>query len=717
MGVTTDVREPQQLLTRSALRATRASTQEGRRPDIQGMRAIGVLAVMLSHAGITSVAGGYVGVDVFFVISGFLITGIITREVERTGSISIAGFYARRAQRILPAAAVVLLSVIVVSAFTYTSGDLSLILTDVRWTTFFAQNINLAQEGSGYFSTDTFVSPVQHFWSLAVEEQFYLAWPLVIGSVAWVVNRRRGRSRASRRSFLLACAVVALVISAISLAWSVHATAVSPQIAYYSTFTRGYELGIGAAVAVLIEQLRQVPSPVKGLASWLGLAAVVVACATYTADAPFPGYQALLPVMGAALILAGGIDGPAWGARTVLGLRPMRFIGDISYSLYLWHWPMLVIPVVLRGHPISLVGRIGLMLASIVMAWLSYRFIESPVRSWSFIARRRRRGLMLWPAAVVAVLVTALGTQTLYVQTVAVGATTGSGPAATVSPSALRKDVLTAAQQARDGAPLPKTFQPQLTAVFDDFWEPTSSCAALTEPQVTHTLCAYGDITSSRTIVVWGDSHAGQWMGAISDFAKQAHLKVILIEKGSCVPLVDTLPFRNGSPYDECAAHNTWAMQQIARIKPERVILAGAYVTQMNDPGSKTYLEPAEADVAFQRGIQRTLSALGAHTKRIDVMSDNTSLVKYSGRCLGSRTATRASCVAGMHSTIASRNEMWATETAKVGAHFADMVPYLCDDTTCPIVIGNIVAYRDSNHLTQTYIDVLRPILAKKLGF
>ena len=310
--------------------------RSAQRGDIQGMRAVAVLLVILSHAHIAGFTGGYVGVDVFFVISGFLITGILAREVRRSGRVSILDFYARRARRILPAASVTLVAIAVAAAFVYTTGNLRLVLKDVVWAAFFGENINLARAGTDYFSTSSFVSPVQHFWSLAVEEQFYLVWPALIAVLVLLARRARSADDEHTRETVVrwsAAVIGALVV--LSFIWSVWRTDDKPQMAYYSTFTRGWELGIGALLALCAGWVSRRPAALKLAATWIGLAAIVLAGTQYDDATPFPGYHAALPVVGAALVLAGGIDGPRWGARVLLDTRPMRFVGDISYSLYL----------------------------------------------------------------------------------------------------------------------------------------------------------------------------------------------------------------------------------------------------------------------------------------------------------------------------------------------------------------------------------------------
>jgi len=715
-----------------------------RRGDIQGMRAVAVLAVMLSHAEIAGFAGGYVGVDVFFVISGFLITGILAREVTRTGRVSIAGFYARRALRILPAATVALLAVCLTSALVYTTNNLQVVLKDVAAAALFSANIDFALAGTDYFSTSAFVSPVQHFWSLAVEEQFYLVWPALVGLVMYLGARARGSlgsPRPSTRAVALRrSTVLVLALAVLSFWWSVHRTDADPQMAYYSTFTRTWELSVGALLALSASGIARLPAAVKGLASWAGLLAIAVAVLTFDSTTPVPGWHAALPVGGAALVLGGGIDGPRTGARLLLDTRPMRFVGNISYSLYLWHWPLLILPAAYVVRDLSVFERVVALVASVVLAWASYRWVETPfhhptgtadadARSGvgsaggtpsraqlrgAVRARRRStvRSLLLWPAAVAMVLTGVAG---VWVYDVSGSASTLTRSQAPTTPQQLVADVARASALARDNAPLPTPLVPALPDLFHDITFPPGTCSADAKA-LTHDICPVGDTTASRTIVLWGDSHIGMWMRPLVQLAKERGYRIVTFTKASCIP-VDELEWYRGRPYPQCTQFRSWALAQIARIKPEHVIISGYLGTPLVDASGTKPVPSGQDTERFAAGARRMLSRLHSRLPdtHVTVLSDVSVLEQDAGTCLGSRKATMGTCVRPMSSAIAGRNGGWRSAAAATGAHFLDLTPYFCAET-CPVVVGNTIVYRDSNHITSTYALRLKPVLGKELG-
>ena len=356
------------------------------RPDVEGLRAVAVLLVVFYHADVPRVTGGFVGVDVFFVISGFVITGLLLRERGSTGRTSILNFYARRVRRILPAATLVIVVAVAASYLMlgYVSGNI--VADDGRWAAVFLSNFHFESVGTNYFTSKLPPSPLQNFWSLSVEEQFYVVYPTLF----LVMARMKGRLS------LQAKVAIALVVVIIASYWfSVAQTASQPTAAYFSPFTRAWELALGALVAVGTPWLKRIPAQTAALFTWAGLAAIAVAAFTFTAQTPYPGSLVAIPVVGAALVIAGGLVAPRLGAEQLLRLGPFQWFGQRSYSLYLWHWPILIIAAQYAGHSLSVADNLLWVLLALGLSIVSYFAVENPLRHWKFLSRSGIRSLCL----------------------------------------------------------------------------------------------------------------------------------------------------------------------------------------------------------------------------------------------------------------------------------------------------------------------------------
>ncbi|MCW2680003.1 MAG: acyltransferase, partial [Frankiales bacterium] len=365
--------------TRPPLPSLRDPTTSGGtfRPDVEGLRAVAVLLVVASHV-LGVPAGGYVGVDVFFVISGFLITGLLLREHGRTGRISLRDFYARRVRRLLPAAVLVLAVTNVAAYLLFTGERAGQVLRDSLWSLGFLANVRFADIGTDYFDQTRPASPVQHYWSLAVEEQFYVLWPCLLMAALWLGSRGLGRRRGT--------AAVLLLVTVASLAWSVLLTAEDAPTAYFSSPARAWELGVGALLAVLAQTdlPRRIPLAAGTALGWIGLGGILVAAFAYSDRTPFPGSAALLPVLAAAAVLLGGEAGAA-RPNPVLVNPVATYVGRLSYSLYLWHWPVLVLSVAVLPEALHVVVPLVL---SFVLAALCHHLVEEPVHRSSWLSRR-----------------------------------------------------------------------------------------------------------------------------------------------------------------------------------------------------------------------------------------------------------------------------------------------------------------------------------------
>src|SRR5271168_4832733 len=323
----------------------RAEVSDRFRPDIEGMRAVAVGLVVLYHGFHAPFTGGFVGVDVFFVVSGFLITGLLLHEKARTERISISRFYARRVRRILPAATLVVLATVFATYYWLGFIAGNQIAGDAKWTAVFAANIHFGLLGTDYLGSQLPPSPLQHMWSLGVEEQFYLLWPGIFLGLVLLVRGRRHRTA-------LAVALVGLIV--VSLAWSVIQTSSNATWAYFSPLTRAWELALGALIAVVgPAAVSRVPTWVCQVAALLGLAGIVVSALTLTSSMPYPGWAVAIPVVSSALLIWAGCGNPQTVIGRALSVRPMQWFGARSYSLYLWHWPILMIAAQYAGHHLS----------------------------------------------------------------------------------------------------------------------------------------------------------------------------------------------------------------------------------------------------------------------------------------------------------------------------------------------------------------------------
>ena len=360
------------------------------RPDVEGLRAIAVLAVVLFHARLGGFAGGFVGVDVFFVLSGFLITRLLLRELATTGTISLRAFWARRARRLLPASCLVIVVTVIAGTVLLPPLAQRNLGIDAIAAAGFVVNFVFANRLGDYFAAqaaETAPSPLLHFWSLAVEEQFYLVWPALL-----VVATRRPRHY---RRLLIALIVIIAVASFALAAWW---TQVEPTWAFYLLPPRMGELLVGAALAAVGPAFRLVSARGRMAAGWLGLVGVMVAVTTYDPGTPFPGTATLLPVLCTALVIvAGGAGGHPSGPTAVLRARPLQWVGRHSYAIYLWHWPALVL-IEARWGPLSVGTRLAIVAASFLLAAVSVKVLEDPVRTSRWLAAQPKRSLAMGAA-------------------------------------------------------------------------------------------------------------------------------------------------------------------------------------------------------------------------------------------------------------------------------------------------------------------------------
>jgi len=678
------------------------------RPDIEGLRAIAVGSVLLWHAGVPGIPGGFVGVDVFFVISGYLMTNLLVRELEQRGHISFRGFYARRAKRLLPAASFTLAWVAILTI---------LLLPKIRWAEvgkdivasgLYGINWRLANGSVDYLAAHAAPSPVQHFWSLAVEEQFYFIWPLVL-AVIGVLARRRASKRGP--------VIVGLCLIAIpSFLWSVYYTAAAPEKAYFVTTTRLWELAVGGLVAVLAPTLLRVLRPAVAAAlGWLGLAAVAVTILVLESSAPFPGAIAAVPILGTAAVIAVGPSAGRHGPVAVLRAPVMQFLGKLSYSLYLWHWPILVVAAaVLLDKPGSLDPWRGLLVVclSIIPAWISFRLVEEPVR------RRRPSPTSphTWPlrlglACTILSVVAGLGVYT--------ASSVVNRPLKMVAGQKYGAEVLPDQPRgAPQGEPVdnPGRFLPGITAVRNDIPSVyADGCHVKDNNSPVAKGCTYGNRNGSFTVAVVGDSHAAQWVPTFQALAKTKGWRVLAYTKSGC-PLADeTVPLgKDERPYVGCDGWNKDVTSKLLAAKPDVVVTSATEYPVMD---GTTVLGKQVSDSRMVNGIRRSWARLTSAGIRVLAVADTPRPGFDMADCVSSHEGHLTACA--LPRTKAFKLAGSTVNKAAAGqkdVRLVDLGDFICPDTRCAPVIGHVMVYRDTDHLTATYARTLADRMYAAMG-
>ena len=677
------------------------------RRDIQGLRAVAVGLVVLDHAGVALVGGGFIGVDVFFVVSGFLITSLLLREAERTGRIDVPAFYARRARRILPAATVVLVATVVAATVLVPLTRALRVAGDAAWSAVFLGNVHLARQGSDYFSAHTAPSPLQHFWSLGVEEQFYVVWPVL---VAGVVALAAGRLRLRRAGLTAAL----LTIGAASFAWSLRLLDDVPATAYFSAPARAWELAVGALLAVLAHRAPRLPHALRATLAGAGLTAIGGSAVLLGPETPFPGWAALPSVLGTAAVLAAGVPGPAGPAR-LLTTRPMVRLGDLSYSLYLWHWPVLLLGAPLLDPPPALAAALLVAVATL-LAVLSHRFVEEPFRSGRWW-RPTRRSLALWPAALAATMAAVVGVHLQVDRTTDRLAAAGAAfdlasvpPELRTPPNGHRVHDLIAASldRAAVGAPIPFPVSNDLADLDRDRPDYGAPCVA-DDPEVGHDLCRLGTVGAPRRIVVVGDSHAYMWVPALEVLGARDGVEVVPLVKFGCTPYdLPMLLDLDGPPFPECDQQRAWVQQQIGALDPDLVLVASrAYPYRLL--GGRPDRAAWSAAVA---GFVRKTQALGPEVR---VLGDVSLLAVDPAACLLGDGATMADCTRPVNRHVRSVNHGVRHGARSAGARYVAVNRLVCAAGRCPFVVDRVVTYHDGQHLSATWVRAVADELGRML--
>lgn len=638
------------------------------RPDIEGLRALAVSGVIAFHFGMSGLPGGFVGVDIFFVISGYLITRHLQQEIARSGSVDLWRFYARRARRLLPASFFVILTTLLAGYFILAPSEQQFYSKGSLFASAYMINLWLIRWTVDYFATDASNNPFIHFWSLSVEEQFYLVWPALLLLLA---KFRPGKG---------GLAVLLAVVAAVSFAFCWRMTAISQPWAFYFSPFRAWEFALGGLASMPLPQewaRRFRFSPVLG---WIGLLLIAVAYLTVTEAVPFPGSIALLPVAGTVVVLLSGAHASGAGPKALLALQPLQQIGKLSYSLYLWHWPVIVYAGILKPE-LTIADRLLCGVVTLALSVFSYRFIENPVRHNGWLAAKTGRSLAL------AVLLTGAGTTLAY----------GSAALASRSLDAEQRQVLRSAE--RQSA----------AREFD------TACVVARE-DVQPKACSFGAADPKKTIVLFGDSHADHWSTPFKRIAEEKGWRLVTYLKSSCPAA--SVPVWNGilmRMYDECDEWKERVFREIASLKPDMVILSqysSSYVrNEMNHTSKPIGLE------AWTAGVRRTIERLEGAGSEVVLLRDGPVHKAYLDKCVARALwQDRSPSVCDTPRTEAVEEAIPAAErdiAEALKADYVDLVDLFCNETVCPAVIDGKLTFRDRHHIATAYAESLAPQLQR----
>jgi peptidoglycan/LPS O-acetylase OafA/YrhL len=660
------------------------SGRPGFRSDIEGLRGAAILLVVGFHAGVSFLAGGFVGVDVFFVLSGFLITGLLARELTQNGELDVTGFYARRDLRLLPALLIVLFATLALVSTLYAPIDRAEIAASARSVALFAGNIEFARNSLDYFSSGD--NPLLHTWSLGVEQQFYLVWPLLFVVVALIFGQKMAEDETVVRKRLLMAVGLAAATSFVA---SFMVTRSAQHWAFFGMPTRIWEFALGGMVALGRDVVLgrglwpRVGSRLSASGTALqafGAMAIALAVLLYDRSTAYPGLAALLPALGTIALLIGGENSPTGPITRALSADWLRWFGRMSYGWYLWHWPLVGLGSVLDWQ-IGVVGRLAWSGLALLLAWITYRLIEEPtstVRGW--ISRVPARWATL----------------------VTVGAAVAAAGIAHWTMIAAERRVARPDQRVFAAA--------RADRVADACW---------TETLERVKLCEFGDRASPTTLVLLGDSHAQHWIAGLDRAGRERGWRIVAMVKGGC-PVAHMQTFehpRLKRLYFECTRYREEMLGRIITMRPAAVILSSwDHYMPRNGKGSPWQVTPA----VWRDGLRDTYSRLakaGIRTVAIrgtprtwfDVpscLSRKAARLPFARNCGYDRSRALAPLA------VAAQNEA----ARGLPVRFVDMNDAICSTSRCPVIRNGVVMFTDDNHLTASFTRSLAPLLATRLS-
>ncbi|KJL40823.1 O-acetyltransferase OatA [Microbacterium trichothecenolyticum] len=659
--------------------------------------------------------GGFVGVDMFFVISGFLITGLLLREYDKSGHISAKKFYISRAKRIVPAATLVLVVTVWLSFLAFSGQRAWSIAWDAVASFFFFANWNFALEGTDYFQQGSAVSPLQHYWSLSVEEQFYFVWPwLLLGLL--VVFAGFGKKSSARTRAIAGTTIAA--ISVASFGWALVQSVSSPTLAYFSTVTRTWELGIGALLAVAAPIFSRLAGAARVVMAYVGLSAMIAACFVITPETVWPAPWALLPTLATTLVIASGVGAESrflWPLTNPVSV----YIGNISYSLYLWHFPVIVFGIALFPSAGEAV-YFGIAIVGFGLAIAAYHTVERPLwksplwvsrghRAWkawrSENAREAGLGLLAGASVVTAALVALALTPLLTPRPAIAYEPKDYFADASASEPSTQADALTAEIVAASRA----TTWPSLTPSIDeigsnskvDAWVQDGCLAGERGAEADFTSvaarCVYGDANAPKTAVLVGDSVAISWLPALEDALTNEGWKIHVLTMQQCGFANISLTTSDGSAHPKCDEYHSWVPTEIARLNPQLV------VASQTDSTAARVAEGGQAQL--QAAVASTLKSFASTERSVVVLPALPRTVAL-GDCY-TAAGSPANCNRPVPEEHRSATSLLSR--AAGGATLVQTDSLFCASGTCPIQVAGFVVRADVTHATEAYMRFIAP--------
>lgn len=630
------------------------------RQDIEGLRAVAVLSVVIFHFGVQALPGGFVGVDVFFVISGYLISGLLLSELERTGSIDLWRFYGRRARRLLPIALLVMAATLLVALLILAPSEQIFAAKGALASSLYASNLWFMTLLEDYFAPESALNPFLHTWSLSVEEQFYLVWPTLL-LVLW-------RWRPNVRVMAISMSALTVLSFALCLWLSYH----KHDWAFYASPSRGWEFGVGALAVLrpVTDWARRSRAAVP--LGWTGVAAL---CATFlflTEEARFPGWVAVIPALATVAVLISGASGQRGGPAAFLERPLMQWLGQHSYSIYLWHWPIIVYATILGiTDPVTKIVICSVL--TLACAAAGFRLLEQPVRTSGWLAAQPLRSV-------------------------------GLGVAITVTGGLI---ALSTAQAARSFSS-----DPQHAALIRSIEELSTASSSnqkclIALTQFEPVKCIFGASKPSRTLVLFGDSHADQWSTPLAKLATEQGWRLVTLLKSSCAAAdIPAYSVRLQRPLYECSEWRARSIEEIRRLRPDLVIVSQFSSGYIRGPWTSrghhavTYEE-------WEDGLRRSLEQLSASNVPVVLLRDTPSPGRHVGNCVARlrwRGLPEEYCDTLRTNALDPKVSLLESKVAaSTGVRFIDLTEQFCDSKVCPGIKSGTLVYRDANHLTTQF--------------